>query len=80
MAGLPLVGACVLVVQWAGAKLGGVAAVGGSILGYTRAMVIKEHRELRTYIDDHYKRKPDLYVLSPKDESIRTPPKLTGRH
>lgn len=55
MAGLPLVGACVLVVQWAGAKLGGVAAVGGSILGYTRAMVIKEHRELRTYIDDHYK-------------------------
>ena len=70
----------------AGAKLGGVAAVGGSILGYTGAMVIKEQRELRTYIDDHYKREPDLYVLSPRDESIlnrrmsiRTPPE-GGRH
>lgn len=54
----------------AGAKLGGVAAVGGSILGYTGAMVIKEQRELRTYIDDHYKREPELYVLSPKEETI----------
>lgn len=87
MAGLPLVGAMMglclggPVGVLAGAKLGGVAAVGGSILGYTGAMVIKEQRELRTYIDDHYKREPDLYVLSPKDESIlnrrmsiRTPP------
>ena len=87
MAGLPLVGAVMglclggPVGVLAGAKLGGVAAVGGSILGYTGACVIKEQRELRTYIDDHYKREPDLYVLSPKEEtilsrrmSIRTPP------
>ena len=87
MAGLPLVGAMMglclggPVGVLAGAKLGGVAAVGGSILGYTGACVIKEQRELRTYIDDHYKREPDLYVLSPKEEtiltrrmSIRTPP------
>ena len=76
MAGLPLVGAmfglCLggPVGVLAGAKLGGVAAVGGSILGYTGAMVIKEQRELRTYIDDHYKREPELYVLSPKEETI----------
>ena len=48
MAGLPLVGAmfglCLggPVGLLAGAKLGGVAAVGGSILGYTGASVIKE--------------------------------------
>ena len=87
MAGLPRVGAMMglclggPVGVLAGAKLGGVAAVGGSSLGYTGACVIKEQRELRTYIDDHYKREPDLYVLSPKEEtmlnrrmSIRTPP------
>ena len=88
MAGLPLVGAifglCLggPIGLLAGAKLGGVAAVGGSILGYTGASVVKEQRELRDYIDDHYKKEPDLYVLSPKDEAIlnrrrmsdRTPP------
>ena len=92
MAGLPLVGAMMglclggPVGVLAGAKLGGVAAVGGSILGYTGALVIKEQRELRSYIDDHYKREPELYVLSPKEEtilnrrmSIRTPPEGT-RH
>ena len=92
MAGLPLVGAMMglclggPVGVLAGAKLGGVAAVGGSILGYTGALVIKEQRELRSYIDDHYKREPELYVLSPKEEtilnrrmSIRTPPEST-RH
>jgi hypothetical protein len=31
----------------AGIKLGGVAAVGGSILGYSGAKVISQHRELR---------------------------------
>ena len=90
MAGLPLVGAmfglCLggPVGLLAGVKLGGVAAVGGSILGYTSASVIKEQQELRNYIDDHYKKEPDLYVLSPKEEAIinrrrmsdRTPPEL----
>ena len=94
MAGLPLVGAmfglCLggPVGVLAGAKLGGVAAVGGSILGYTGAMVIKEQRELRTYIDDHYKREPELYVLSPREEnllsrrmSVRSPAEpATTRH
>ena len=76
MAGLPLVGAmfglCLggPVGVLAGAKLGGVAAVGGSILGYTGACVIKEQRELRSYIDSHYKREPELYVLSPREENI----------
>ena len=31
----------------AGAKLGGVAAIGGSILGYTGASIIREQREMR---------------------------------
>jgi len=75
MAGLPLVGAmfglCLggPVGLLAGVKLGGVAAVGGSILGYTGASVIKEQKEMRTYIDDHYKNEPDLYVLTPREES-----------
>ena len=71
----------------AGAKLGGVAAVGGSILGYTGACVIKEQRELRSYIDDHYKREPELYVLSPREEnilsrrmSVRSPADVGTRH
>ena len=93
MAGLPLVGAmfglCLggPVGVLAGAKLGGVAAVGGSILGYTGAMVIKEQRELRSYIDDHYKRDPELYVLSPREEnllsrrmSVRSPAEGGTRH
>ena len=50
-------------------KLGGVAAVGGSILGYAGASVVREQRDLRTYIDEHYVREPDLYVLSPKEEA-----------
>ena len=93
MAGLPLVGAmfglCLggPVGLLAGAKLGGVAAVGGSILGYTSASVIKDQRELRGYIDEHYKKEPELYVLSPREEAIlnrrrmsdRTPPDGT-RH
>ena len=53
-------------------KLGGVAAVGGSILGYAGASVVREQRELRTYIDEHYVREPDLYVLSPKEEAELT--------
>ena len=93
MAGLPLVGAmfglCLggPVGVLAGAKLGGVAAVGGSILGYTGACVIKEQRELRSYIDDHYKREPELYVLSPREEnilsrrmSVRSPAEGATRH
>ena len=93
MAGLPLVGAmfglCLggPVGVLAGAKLGGVAAVGGSILGYTGAMVIKEQRELRSYIDEHYKREPELYVLSPREEnilsrrlSVRSPAEGGTRH
>ena len=31
----------------AGAKLGGVAAIGGGILGYTGASIIREQREMR---------------------------------
>ena len=51
--GLPLVGAvlglCVggPVGILAGAKLGGVAAIGGGILGYTGASIIREQREMR---------------------------------
>ena len=76
MAGLPLVGAmfglCLggPVGLLAGAKLGGVAAVGGSILGYAGASVIKEQKDLRKHIDDHYKKEPDLYVLTPKEEAM----------
>ena len=73
MAGLPLAGAvfglCLggPVGFLAGAKLGGVAAVGGSILGYTGASVIKEQREMRKFIDEHYKKEPDLYFQTPRE-------------
>jgi len=85
MAGLPLVGAmfglCLggPVGLLAGVKLGGVAAVGGSILGYTGASVIKEQKEMRTYIDDHYKNQPDLYTLTPREEAILNRRRLSER-
>ena len=44
-----------------GLKIGGLAAVGGSILEYTGASVIKEQREIRKFVDD-YKKEPDLSV------------------
>ena len=75
MAGLPLAGAmfglCLggPVGLLAGVKLGGVTALGGSILGYTGASVIKEQREVRKHIDDHYKKDPDLFVRTPKQEA-----------
>ena len=75
MAGLPLAGAmfglCLggPVGLLAGVKLGGVAAVGGSILGYTGASVIKEQRDIRKHIDDHYKNDPDLFVRTPRQEA-----------
>ena len=92
MAGLPLAGAmfglCLggPVGLLAGVKLGGVAAVGGSILGYTGASVIKEQREIRNHIDDHYKNDPDLFVRTPRQEaaihrrrlSEQTPRELQG--
>ena len=54
----------------AGVKIGGFSAVMGSILGYTGASVVKEHQDLRTYIDEHYEQEPQLYVQSPKDDSL----------
>lgn len=76
MAGLPLAGAMMglclggPVGVLAGVKLGGVAALGGSILGYTGASVIKEQKDMRKHIDDHYKKEPQLYVLTPKEEAL----------
>ena len=74
MAGLPLAGAMMglalggPVGLLAGVKLGGVAAVGGSFLGYTGACVIKEQKEMRSYIDDHYKAEPEL-CITPAQEA-----------
>lgn len=68
----------------AGVKIGGLAAVGGSILGYTGASVVSEHRELREYIDEHYEKEPELYVQSPREEALakrrssRTLPETPG--
>ena len=76
MAGLPLAGAMMglclggPVGVLAGAKLGGVAALGGSILGYTGAAVIKEQKDVRKHIDDHYRNEPRLYVLTPREEAL----------
>ena len=76
MAGLPLVGVIIglclggPVGLLAGAKLGGVAAIGGSLLGYAGASVFKEQTELRNYIDDHYKDNPALYVVTPRKEAL----------
>ena len=76
MTGLPLAGAifgmCLggPVGLLAGAKLGGVAAVGGSILGYTGASVIKEQKEIRAHIDDYYMKEPELYTLTPREEVV----------
>lgn len=44
--------------------------MGGSILGYTGASVISEHKELREYIDEHYEKEPELYVQSPREEAL----------
>ena len=74
MAGLPLAGAMMglalggPVGLLAGVKLGGVAAVGGSFLGYTWACVIKEQKEMRSYIDQHYKAEPEL-CITPRQEA-----------
>ena len=46
----------------AGAKLGGLAAIGGSILGYTGASVIREKREVRRLL------------LAHSQDQARTPP------
>ena len=59
-AGLPIVGAilglCVggPVGIIAGAKLGGVAAIGGSIIGYTGASIIREQREMRRLLSSQH--------------------------
>ena len=77
MAGLPLAGAMMglclggPVGLLAGVKLGGVAAVGGSFLGYTGACVIKEQKEMRSYIDQQYKAEPDL-CITPREEARLT--------
>ena len=42
--------------------------MGGSFLGYTGACVIKEQKEMRSYIDDHYKAEPDL-CITPREEA-----------
>ena len=69
----------------AGVKIGGFSAVMGSILGYTGASVVKEHQDLRTYIDEHYEQEPQLYVQSPKDDSLnkrrvsRSLPEIPGQ-
>ena len=76
MAGLPMIGAILgmclggPVGILAGVKIGGLAAVGGSILGYTGASVVSEHKELREYIDEHYEKEPELYVQSPREEAL----------
>ena len=77
MAGLPLAGAMMglclggPVGLLAGVKLGGVAAVGGSFLGYTGACVIKEQKEMRSYIDQQYKAEPEL-CITPREEARLT--------
>ena len=76
MAGLPMIGALMgmclggPVGFLAGVKIGGLAAVGGSILGYTGASVVSEHKELREYIDEHYEKEPELYVQTPREEAL----------
>ena len=76
MAGLPMIGAlmgmCIggPIGMLAGVKIGGFSAVMGSILGYTSASVVKEHQDFREYIDHHYEQEPQLYVQSPRDDSL----------
>jgi len=76
MAGLPMIGAlmgmCIggPIGMLAGVKIGGFSAVMGSILGYTGASVVKEHQDFREYIDGHYEQEPQLYVQSPRDDSL----------
>ena len=66
MASLPLAGAvfglCLggPVGLMAGAKLGGVAAIGGSILGYAGASVIKEQKEMRRFMEEYKKKEQEL--------------------
>ena len=91
MAGLPMIGALMgmclggPVGILAGVKIGGLAAVGGSILGYTGASVVSEQKELREYIDEHYEQQPELYVQTPMEEALakrrssRSLPELPGQ-
>ena len=90
MAGLPMIGALMgmclggPVGILAGVKIGGLAAVGGSILGYTGASVVSEQKELREYIDEHYEQQPELFVQTPMEEALakrrssRSLPELPG--
>ena len=71
-AGLPLAGAvlglCVggPVGILAGAKLGSLAAIGGSILGYTGASIIREQREMRRLLLAHTEAQP----RPPSEDSV----------
>ena len=71
-AGLPLAGAvlglCVggPVGIIAGAKLGSLAAIGGSILGYTGASIIREQREMRRLLLAHTEAQP----RPPSEDSV----------
>ena len=75
MAGLPLVGAlaglCIggPIGLLAGAKLGGVAGVGCSLLGYAGARAMEEKKDVRKHIDEYYKKEPSLYVQTPKEDA-----------
>jgi hypothetical protein len=51
-------------------KLGGVAAVGGSLLGYAGATAINDQQKHRDYVDSHYLSKPEVFVSSPRQEAV----------
>ncbi|TRY61593.1 hypothetical protein TCAL_10275, partial [Tigriopus californicus] len=56
----------------AGVKIGGLAAIGGSVFGYTTGSVIKEHKERQDYIDDFYACHPNASrPLMTRTASIR---------
>ena len=46
----------------AGAKIGGVAAIGGSIIGYAGASVIKEQKEMKKFMDEYKRKEQELQV------------------
>ena len=78
MASLPLAGAvfglCLggPVGLVAGAKLGGVAAIGGSILGYAGASVIKEQKEMRKFMEEYKKREQEMHATGSVNDATST--------
>ncbi|XP_023348282.1 uncharacterized protein LOC111717000, partial [Eurytemora carolleeae] len=56
----------------AGVKIGGLAAIGGSIFGYSTGSLIKEHTDRQDYISDFYSKHQERNMLARLTSEKRT--------